>query len=110
MDRYPSGVAKGECDQRRWVFLKVIAGEVENMRFKPSDLELSKGHRVALFLVNRDEYPHSIDIDELGVHVQVPPVSSKVAIVEPERAGQFHVYCSVAGHEIAGMVGTLTVR
>lgn len=88
----------------------VVKIELENMRFHPQRLELEKDQPAGLFLINRDDYDHSLDIDAFDVHVTVPAKSSVVAFVQPAERGQFQIYCAVPGHESAGMVGSLTVK
>lgn len=88
----------------------VVKIELEDMRFHPQQLELEKDQPVGLFLINRDDFAHSLDIDAFDVHVTVPANSSVVTFVQPDERGQFQLYCAVPGHESAGMVGSLTVK
>lgn len=88
----------------------VVKIELEDMRFDPEQLELEKDQPAGLFLINRDDFDHSLDIDALDVHVTVPAQSSVVAFVQPDERGEFYIYCAVPGHESAGMVGSLIVN
>lgn len=88
----------------------VVKIELEDMRFHPEQLELERDQPAGLFLINRDDFDHSLDIDALDVHVTVPARSSVVAFVQPDERGEFYIYCAVPGHESAGMVGSLIVN
>lgn len=88
----------------------VVQVDLAGMAFRPARLELPKGRRTALFLINRDDYPHSFDVDALGIHVSVPARGSAVAVVHPEESREFDFYCGVAGHKQAGMTGIMAVR
>ena len=89
---------------------EVLWVDMLEMRFEPADVELSMGMHTALYLVNRDDIPHSFDVDELGIHVSVPANSSMITLVKPMQSGEFYLYCDVPGHEAAGMVGTVSVH
>jgi plastocyanin len=89
---------------------EVIWIDMLNMHFVPDHMELSSGLKTALYLVNKDDIPHSFDVDELGIHISVPPNSSTIALIQPTEIGEFYLYCDVPGHEAAGMIGTVTVR
>lgn len=80
------------------------------MRFEPKDLRVKVGETVALRLENRDPQRHYFDIDELNVHVAMPPGKSALALFRPTKPGTYTFYCSVPGHREAGMVGTLIVE
>lgn len=88
----------------------VITVELKDMRFQPDHLELSKGERTALFLINRDGIQHTFDSDALDIHVTVPAQSSTVIFVERMESGEFDLYCAIAGHEVAGMAGSIAVK
>ena len=72
----------------------------------------AKAGPVTLLSKNDSSVPHDISIRGSGVSQNGPQVTggevSKVAVTL--KAGQYTFYCSVPGHEAAGMKGTLTVK
>ena len=82
----------------------------ERTTFDRSQLSTGSGEPLGLFLVNRDPTAHSFDIDDLGIHVQMPPNSTIALAIPAARAGTFEFYCALLGHRDAGMAGTLTIQ
>jgi plastocyanin len=72
----------------------------------------AKPGQVTLLSKNDSSVPHDISLKGSGVNQQGPQVSggkvSQVAVTL--NSGQYTFYCSVPGHEAAGMKGTLTVK
>jgi mono/diheme cytochrome c family protein len=72
----------------------------------------AKAGKVTLLSKNDSQVPHNISIKGGGVDKQGPTVSggktSKVVV--QLKPGSYEFYCSVPGHEQAGMKGTLTVK
>jgi plastocyanin len=67
---------------------------------------------VTLSAVNPQSLPHDISIKGNGIDQQGPQVSSggTSTVTVTLKAGTYEYYCSVPGHEAAGMKGTLTVN
>jgi hypothetical protein len=74
------------------------------------DLGATSGEVLGIFVTNADAYAHAFDLDELGIHVPLPPASTTFVALQPTKGGQLAFYCGVPGHRDAGMVGTITVR
>lgn len=82
----------------------VDSGQVKNLtviakknewRFVPEDIELVRGDRVMMEVINEDDYDHGIAIDALGVSQRMPANSTiKVEFVVTQE-GDFPFYCSV---------------
>ena len=81
-----------------------------NHQFGQSELRAQVGQTVALRLDNQDASGHSFDIDELDLHVSMPPGQAALALFKADTAGTYTFYCAVPGHREAGMVGTLIVE
>ncbi len=80
------------------------------MRFGQTELRIKAGQEITLQLENYDTYAHSFDIDELGLHVEMPAngrVTTQFTAPEP---GTYTIYCTVPGHQQAGMIATLVVE
>lgn len=62
-------------------------------------------------MVSEGAAEHDFVVDELDVKVPVAPGETvQVTIPEGAAPGEYKFYCSIAGHEAAGMVGTLVVE
>lgn len=81
----------------------------ENTSFAETSVDMQTGEVLGLFIVNRDGFAHSFDIDALDIHVQLPANATTAVMVKPTTAGTLEYYCAVPGHREAGMVGSLTV-
>jgi plastocyanin len=82
----------------------------ENTKFVETSLTMKNGEILGLFVINRDAFGHSFDIDSLNIHVQLSPNSTAAVTIKPATAGTLEYYCAVPGHKDAGMVGTLSVE
>jgi plastocyanin len=90
--------------------LKIAADETQ-LAFDTTELTAPAG-TVTITMDNPSEIPHNVAIegsgvDEEGDTVEKGGVSTVSADLEP---GEYTFYCSVAGHQEAGMEGTLTVE
>jgi nitrite reductase (NO-forming) len=83
---------------------------LEKNAFGEASLEMRGGEVLGLFIANKDQFPHSFDIDSLDIHVQLPPSSTTAVTISPGGPGNLEFYCSIPGHRDAGMVGTLSVE
>jgi plastocyanin len=77
--------------------------------FEQTELRAKVGEIVALRLENYESQPHTFNIDELNVHVSMPPGTPSLALFRASTPGTYTFYCDVPGHRQAGMVGTLTI-
>jgi len=83
---------------------------VDENAFVETSLDMNEAEVLGLFIVNKDPFPHSFDIDGLDIHVQLLPSSTTAVAIKPTGPGEIEFYCSVPGHMAAGMVGTLRVE
>jgi hypothetical protein len=83
---------------------------VDKNAFVETRLDMTDAEVLGLFIVNKDPFPHSFDIDSLDIHVQLLPSSTTAVAIKPTGSGEIAFYCSVPGHVAAGMVGTLSVE
>jgi uncharacterized cupredoxin-like copper-binding protein len=81
-----------------------------NTKFVEASLQVRDGEVLGLFVVNKDGFAHSFDIDALDIHVQLPANSTTAVAIKPTAPGPLEFYCAVPGHREAGMVGTIAVR
>lgn len=91
--------------------LKIAADPSGALKFDKSSLTARAG-KVTIVMDNPSDLPHAVGIEGNGVGaegetVMKGGVSKATADVKP---GEYEFYCPVAGHEQAGMKGTLTVN
>ncbi len=109
-----------------------FAVTAKEFSFAPAELTLTAGQPVELTLQNIGAVEHDWsvrDIDLSGnptgetggghmgdmhdaskLHVAAGPASQGKLMFTPSKAGIYAVFCTLAGHKEAGMVGTLTVK
>jgi uncharacterized cupredoxin-like copper-binding protein len=107
----PSGGGQGgtaKANARNQV--EIPADPTGQLRFEFTSATAKAG-KVTLLSKNASSVPHDISVKD-GVNKQGPMVSggktSKVSV--DLKPGKYEFYCSVPGHEQAGMKGTLTVE
>lgn len=92
-------------------YVPVDSGQVKNLtivakknewRFIPEDIELVRGDRVIIEVINEDDYDHGIAIDAFGVSQRMPANSTIAVEFVVTQEGDFPFYCSVPCGE--GMV------
>jgi plastocyanin len=96
----------------------VVANKNE-WRFTPETIEVDRGDRVKLEIINEDEYDHGIAIDAFGVSQRMPAKSTINVEFVVTQEGDFPFYCSVpCGEGIVDgkkrthfdMIGVIKVR
>ena len=91
--------------------LKISADPKGGMRFDRSTLRAAPG-RVTISMRNPVVVPHNVAIRGNGVRKlgKVVLKGGTSTVTATLKAGRYTFFCSVAGHERAGMKGVLTVR
>ena len=88
-----------------------VTAAKSGLRYTHTKLTAHAG-RIEIVFANPSSLPHNVRIEqgetELGGTKTVTHATTK-AFVTLKR-GSYHFYCSVPGHEDAGMQGTLVVR
>ena len=107
-----SGVVIASADGAGVAEEPTISGvlTVDKNAFVETSLDMNDAEVLGLFIVNKDPFPHSFDIDSLKIHVQLLPNSTAAVAIKATGPGNIPFYCSVPGHVAAGMVGTLRVE
>jgi plastocyanin len=80
--------------------------------FSQAELHVKAGETVALRLENGDPATHWFEVDELGVHAEMPVGQTGVALFRPTKPGTYTFYCSPHFDKASGqgMHGTLIVE
>ncbi len=94
--------------------IEVKAGDVVQMKgfsmgFEPSTIIVQKDTPVVINFSNID-IDHAFDINEFNVHNVIRGGRDTRIMFVPDQVGEFKFYCSIPGHEEAGMVGKLIVK
>ena len=79
-----------------------------NMVYSSTTIVTRSG-TIPLNLVNDDFVPHSFTIDELNIDFHVHPRGEDYLIFTAPP-GTYTFYCTIPGHQEAGMVGQLIVE
>lgn len=72
-----------------------IVAKKNNWRFLPELIEVNRGDKIILTLVNEDDYDHGLAIDAFGITQRMPANSTVKTEFIATQAGDFPFYCSV---------------
>jgi mono/diheme cytochrome c family protein len=91
--------------------IQIDADPNGQLKFLASSASGTAG-KVTLRMGNKSSVPHDISIRGNGVSAVGPVVSNggTSTVTENLKPGSYTFYCSVDGHEAAGMKGTLTIK
>lgn len=102
------GLLRGTASAARALPSGAVKLVVENMAYSKNTLTADAGD-VAVALENHDLFWHTFTIDQLGVDIKVPmQATDQIRFQAPPGVYSFH--CTIPGHEMLGMHGTLTVK
>jgi uncharacterized cupredoxin-like copper-binding protein len=80
-----------------------------DIAFDITTLEVQANRPVELTYINEGHIDHAFSINGLLERQTVAPGETRVFSFTPTQTGQYQFVCLIPGHEMAGMVGTLTV-
>jgi len=105
---------------------------MQDIAFEPDSIVLQRGERVELQLANQGSMEHDFTVDDMPVddvevsgssesgahsehegpalHVAVGAGSTGTIDFRASDSGRYEFYCTVEGHRVAGMAGTITVE
>ncbi len=63
--------------------------------FEPEEIEVNRGDKVIMTVVNEDSYDHGFAIDKLGISQRMPANSTIKIEFVATQPGEFQYYCSV---------------
>lgn len=78
-------------------------------KYDPAEVTIPSAGSSTIRLVNKDVVEHDYTIDELEISIKAAVGGSGEATLTDVAPGTYKVYCTVPGHEAAGMVGSLVV-
>lgn len=91
--------------------LKISADPRGGLKFTKKALVADEG-KVTISMANPSVLPHNVAIKRAGLNVKGKVVSKGgiSTVTAVLKRGTYRFYCSVPGHEAAGMWGTLVVK
>jgi uncharacterized cupredoxin-like copper-binding protein len=78
--------------------------------FTPDTLTLKAGQPQKIVLKNTGSIEHDITVSEANFKLVVAATKTGEDTLTIDKAGTYKMFCSVAGHEQAGMKGEITVE
>jgi uncharacterized cupredoxin-like copper-binding protein len=81
-----------------------------DISFSPKDLTIPANTDVSVTVTNNGVLQHNFVLDEAGVDSGLLNGGESATVIISLPAGTYQFYCSVPGHQEAGMVGTLIVE
>ena len=102
------------------VIREITITAVQNeWRFVPEEIEVDRGDKIILTVINEDDYDHGISIDAFGISQRMPANSTIKVEFVATQLGDFPFFCSIpCGEGIVDgkkrshfdMIGKLHVR
>lgn len=88
-----------------------LTADNAQLKYDKTSLEAPSG-KVTIDLTNPSPIPHDVAIKGNGVNAKSKVVQNgdKTSVTANLKPGEYTFYCTVPGHEAAGMKGTLTVK
>ncbi len=81
-----------------------------DLAFEPAAFTIPANTNVVVTITNLGALPHDFTADQVGVQSVMLSSGDVTTITVNAAPGTYQYYCSVPGHRIAGMRGTLTVE
>ncbi|MSQ25854.1 MAG: hypothetical protein EXR49_06235 [Dehalococcoidia bacterium] len=87
-----------------------LSVELSNFKFVSKDITLDGTKAIDLTLHSND-VKHTFTVHALNIDITVDGGQTKTLRLPPiTKPGSYKLSCDIAGHEAAGMAGTVTVR
>ncbi len=88
-----------------------VSGD-DNMRFTPAEIRVPAGQMATVEFVNTGQILHDFSTrgQPANVTIASPPGSPRRGTFTSASPGRYEFFCGQAGHEPAGMKGTLIVE
>jgi plastocyanin len=85
-----------------------ILVKAKEFRFEPAEVLIDAGRPSVVAVENIGSIPHDLTVKDGGFKVAVAKGATRRKALTVAKAGTYKFYCSLPGHESAGMRGTLT--
>ena len=88
---------------------QAVTVRARDIAFDVTTLNAKAGQPIEVTYVNEGTLEHAFAIEGLVKQQTTKPSQTRTFTFTPTATGAFKYYCAIAGHEPAGMVGTLVV-
>lgn len=78
------------------------------LKYDPTSLTANAG-KITINFKNESAVPHDVEVEGLGKSEEITKGSTKL-VIKDAKAGTYKFFCTVPGHEQAGMTGELKVN
>ena len=72
-----------------------VVAKKDTWSFIPETIEVNRGDKIIMTVVNEDSYDHGIAIDAFGISQRMPALGTIKIEFTATQAGDFPFYCSV---------------
>lgn len=83
---------------------------LSEFKFAPTPIEVPANTKVSFQLTNAGTIEPDLTANGLGLHLYVAAAEKSQEQVGPFAPGEYEIYCGIAGHKEAGMVGKIVVK
>jgi plastocyanin len=83
---------------------------IVDLDFDPKAFTIPANTDVKVTATNQGVIQHNFTIDALKIATKLLEGGTSETVTINAAAGTYEYYCSVPGHKLAGMIGTLTVK
>jgi plastocyanin len=90
----------------------IKVGGTDQMRFNPAEIKVKAGETINIEFVNEGQILHDLTTrgQATNAYLVATPKGSRTGAFTAAVAGTYEFFCGQAGHEQAGMKGTLIVE
>ena len=96
---------------------KIVSGVKEitiigtEFNFNPSSITLKTEEEVRIIFKNTGKAPHNLVIEDLGIKTKtIGPGQTDTIEFTASSSGTYTFFCSISGHQAAGMEGSLKIE
>lgn len=75
-----------------------------NDAWMQSEIHVKQGEVVMRRIDNADNYDHTFDVPELGIHLPLGGGESGLVMFKAETAGRYDFKCAIFGHDMKGVI------
>ena len=102
----PSGTSQAAASAQ------TVELKMQTMKFDPAAITIKAGQPALVNATNADALIHDFSVrgTEQPIKIEAAAGGKATGTFTINKAGTYAFFCSVAGHEAAGMKGTLTVQ
>lgn len=107
----PSTVSENPSEMKEFVYDREIVVTVSEFYFSPESLNISKGEKVRIWIVNDGSTAHNLHLPDMNLDSgNVAPGNKGYVDFVSDRVGSYNFYCGVGGHKDLGMNGNIIVK